>query len=64
MGYKIKEVREAKKMSQTELAEKSNVSRTVINQLETGVRRVTTTDTLVKIASALNVKVEDIFFTN
>lgn len=63
MGYKIKEIREEKQMSQTELAEKSKVSRTIINQLENGTKIVTTTHTLVKIASALGVKVEDIFFT-
>lgn len=63
MGYKIKEIRTAKKISQQELAEKANVSRTIISQLENGVRTVTKTDTLIKIADALGVKVEDIFFT-
>lgn len=63
MGYKIKEIRIAKKISQQELAEKANVSRTIISQLENGVRTVTKTDTLIKIADALGVKVEDIFFT-
>lgn len=62
MGYKIKEMRHEKKISQQELAEKANVSRTVISQLESGARTVTKTDTLVKIADALGVKVEDIFF--
>lgn len=63
MGYKIKEARVAKDMSQQELAEKANVSRTIISQLESGVKTVTKTDTLIKIANALDVKVEDIFFT-
>ena len=63
MGYKIKEIRTAKKISPQELAEKANVSRTIISQLENGVRTVTKTDTLIKIADALGVKVEDIFFT-
>lgn len=34
MGYKIRECRKEKKMSQCELAEKSGVSRTVIVRIE------------------------------
>ena len=62
MGYKIRECRKEKKMSQCELAEKSGVSRTVISGLECGSITTTTTDTLLKIARALNNKVADIFF--
>ena len=62
MGYKIKEVREAKKMSQEELAEKSGVSRGTISALENGSTRTTTTKTLLKLASALGVTVDRIFF--
>lgn len=62
MGYKIKEVREAAKMTQEELAEKSGVSRTTISQLENGTLRITTTKTLVKLARALNKSVDQIFF--
>ena len=62
MGYKIRECRKEKKMSQCELAEKSGVSRTVISGLECGSITTTTTDTLLKIARALNKKVADIFF--
>lgn len=64
MGYKIRECRKEKKMSQCELAEKSGVSRTVISGLECGSITTTTTDTLLKIARALNKKVADIFFWN
>lgn len=49
-------------MSQCELAEKSGVSRTIISGLECGSITTTTTDTLLKIARALNKKVADIFF--
>jgi transcriptional regulator with XRE-family HTH domain len=49
-------------MSQCELAEKSGVSRTVISGLESGAITTTTTDTLLKIAKALNKKVSEIFF--
>lgn len=62
MGYKIKEVREEKNMSQKQLALKSNVSRTIISGLESGKITVTTTETLLKIAKALDRKVSDIFF--
>lgn len=62
MGYRIKECREAEKMTQEELSEKAGVSRTIISGLESGTIKVTTTETLLKIAQALNKKVADIFF--
>ena len=62
MGYKIREFRNEIKMSQDELAKKSGVSRTIISRLESGTLTTTTTDTLLKIAKALNRKVADIFF--
>ena len=61
LRYKIKELREEKKMTQVELSQKSNVSRTIISGLERGSISVTTTDTLSKIALALGIKVSDIF---
>ena len=64
MGYKIKEVREAKGMTQGELALEAGVSRTIIAGLESGAVGNTTVATLIKIAKALNVTVEDIFFAN
>lgn len=60
--YKIAEVRRSKGISQEELAIKSGVSRSIISNLETGAADVTTTGTLEKIASALEVKVTDLFF--
>lgn len=64
MGYKIKEIRTQKKMTQTELAAKSGVSRSIIAQLESGRRTRTTTSTLIKLAAALETTVETIFFEN
>lgn len=61
MRYKIKEYREEKGMSQSELSEKASVSRTIISGLESGRTIVTTTDTLSKIAKALDKTVSDIF---
>lgn len=62
MAYKVKYFREKKKMTQEELSEKSGVSRAIISRLESGEEVVTTTETLIKIATALNCKVGDIFF--
>lgn len=62
MRYRIKEYRETLRMSQVELAEKSKVSRTIISGLESGTITVTTTETLLKIARALNKKVSELFF--
>ena len=63
MGYKITELREAMKMTQEELAEKSGVSRGTISALENGIDRTTTSKTLVKLAQALDTTVDRIFFT-
>lgn len=64
MGYRIKELREAKKMTQEELAIKSEVSRGTICSLENGSDYTTTTKTLMKIARALDVTVDQLFFAN
>jgi transcriptional regulator with XRE-family HTH domain len=64
MGFRIKEIREARNMSQEELARKSGVSRVTISGIENGATRATTTTTLIKLASALGVTVDQIFFGN
>lgn len=64
MGYKIREVREAKGMSQETLADKAGISRTIIWNLETNPNAETTTKTLKKIADALGTTVSDIFFAD
>lgn len=61
MEYKIRAFREQLKMSQQELAVRSGVSRATISGLESGTLTVTTTETLIKIANALDRKVSDIF---
>lgn len=61
MEYAIRRYREEMKLSQQELAAKSGVSRATISGLESGLITVTTTETLIKIAAALNKKVSDIF---
>lgn len=62
LKFRIKEQREKARMTQEELARKSNVSRTIISGLESGAITVTTTETLSKIANALGKSVSDIFF--
>lgn len=62
MGYKIKEIRKERHMTQEELAEKSGVSRTIISFLESGRDTTTTSKTLLKLASALEVDLDEIFF--
>lgn len=62
MHNRLKYFREQKELSQTELSEKSGVSRVTINQLENGKLQVSKTDTLTKIADALGKTVSEVFF--
>lgn len=61
MQFRIKQCREEAGLSQEALSEKAGVSRTIISGLESGKINVTTTDTLLKIAKALNKNVSEIF---
>lgn len=61
MLYKIKEIRESKRMTQLELCKKANVSRQTLCDLENNKEVNTTIYTLKKIANALQCKVSDIF---
>ena len=63
IGFKIKELREKAGLSQAELYKESGVSQNLIARLESGSLTNTTTDTLFKIANALGVRVEQLFFT-
>ncbi|MBE6728087.1 MAG: helix-turn-helix transcriptional regulator [Ruminococcaceae bacterium] len=63
MVYRIKEIREERKMTQEELAKASGVSRATIAALENHTARTTTTKTLLKLANALGTTVDAIFFT-
>lgn len=62
MGYRIKEVREQKRMTQEELSQKSGVSRTTISALENNTERFPSTKTILAIANALDTTVDNIFF--
>ena len=61
MGFKIRECRNEINMSQEELSKKSSVSRTITSGLENGTITVTTTETLLRIARAMNKKLWIIF---
>ena len=62
LGYKIKALREERGMTQEALAVNSGVSRGTICALESGTEYTTTTKTLLKIAKALGVTVDALFF--
>ena len=61
MDFKIKELREKRKLSQTELAELSGVSRPTISRLESGEDVVINSRTLEKLAKALEVSIKTLF---
>lgn len=60
MPFRVKELREAHKMTQTELCEAANISRQTLADLESGKDVNTTVYTLQKLANALNCKVQDL----
>ena len=64
MKFRIKEIRESQGMTQTELSEKSGITRTTIWKLETGAEEVTTSRTLASIARALNVPIGELFLSS
>jgi transcriptional regulator with XRE-family HTH domain len=64
MGYKIKELREIRNMTQEELAEKSGISRATISMLENNTTKEVLTSTLRALASALDTTVNDLFFAD
>ncbi|MDY5463121.1 helix-turn-helix transcriptional regulator [Hornefia butyriciproducens] len=61
MKNKIRERRIELEMSQDQLSSASGVARTVISQLENGTREVITSDTMLRLAKALDCSVADIF---
>lgn len=61
MGNKIREIRESLHMTQEELSEKSGVSRVTISAMENGAERNTTSKTLLSLARALGVTIDQIF---
>lgn len=60
-GNRLREVRTARGLTQTELAERIGVSRKTVNTVENGIF-VPSTLIALALAHELGVKVEDIFF--
>lgn len=64
MGYRVKEIRESKKMTQEELERKSGVSRQTISAIEND--KVNAEDvkvgTLLALAGALETTIDNLFF--
>ena len=63
MGYKLREIREAKNMTQEELEEKSGVSRQTISAIENNDEYQAKVGTIMALANALDTTVDNIFFT-
>ena len=61
MAYRIRTLRTAANLSQAELAEKAGVARQTVVALEGDALPTCKTDTLSKIANALNCKVSELF---
>ena len=59
---RLNEYRKKRGFTQQKLADKANVSRSIIIGLERGTIATTTTDTLLKLSTALNATVPQIFF--
>lgn len=57
----IRTIREKKGLTQEALANKSGVNRSLLNQLETQKVTNTSTNTLQKLANALDCKITDLF---
>lgn len=60
LGTRIKKIRESKHMSINELANKSGLSDSYLGRLENGQRRDPSISTVIKMADALNISVEEI----
>lgn len=61
MTINLKQVRQERAITQTELAEKSGISRVTISKIESGAKKVVTSDTMLKLAKALGCSMADIF---
>lgn len=62
MAYRLRSIRRAKDITQEQLSARSGVSRATIAAIESGKKRVVLSSTILKLANALNCRVEDLFF--
>ena len=64
MGHILKVARVQAGLTQSELAERSGISRVTINMIENDVTKNVKSSTMIAIAKALGRTVEDIFFAD
>jgi transcriptional regulator with XRE-family HTH domain len=57
-GRRLRQVRDTRRLSQAELADRSKVPVAMISHFETGVRANASADNLVKLANALEVSID------
>lgn len=62
MGFRLKKIREERKMTQEELEKKSGISRQTISAIENGKCRYINSQTLISLSRALEVSMDDLFF--
>lgn len=62
MGYRLKEIREEKGLTQERLEELSGVSRQTISAIENNTNYQAKTGTLLALANAMEITVDKIFF--
>lgn len=58
---RLREVRKKSGISQEELSKRTGLSRTTLSKIESNEEAVVTTETIVKLAEAFDVKPSDIF---
>lgn len=61
IGKKIKKLRKKNNLTQEKLAIKAGIPYTTLTKIESGVIKKPAVQTIIKIAKALNIKVEDLF---
>lgn len=61
VGSKIKEIRKLKGLTISSLAEKAQISKGYVSDIEKGVKENPSTDVLERIANALEIRVSDLF---
>ena len=62
MGYRLREIREERKMTQEELERKSGVSRQTISAIENGRMGNVMVGTLMALANALDTTIDSLIF--
>ena len=62
MGYRVREIREQKKMSQEELEQRSGISRQTISAIENNRAGDVKVGTLRALANALGTTIDRLFF--